>query len=86
MKTIKSMDKFCKAYLPNSSYRELEASKLLTIRVCPKCQSRRIHWVQQKTYGYFLCYCCGWFSMTAREMGAAMAKESIAKLKLVINI
>ena len=84
MKAIKSIQEFYKRYLPNSVQQVLEASKLLTIQICPECQSRRIHWVQYKTYGYYLCYCCGWSSMTAREIGAAMAKESCQKLKLTL--
>jgi hypothetical protein len=54
----------------------------MLIRICPACCSRRIHYIEHKTYGYWLCYCCGWSSMTAREIGAAMARESCQKLRL----
>lgn len=54
----------------------------LLIQVCPGCYSRWLHRVQHETYGYWLCYSCGWSSMTPQELGAAMAKEIWAKLPL----
>jgi hypothetical protein len=51
------------------------------IKVCPKCSCRILKWIEHETYSYFLCYACGWTSMPAREIGKAMAKESIGKLR-----
>lgn len=86
MRSIKSMEEFYSRYMPNLGMKRAEESKLKTIHVCPKCESRNLHFVQHETYGYFLCYCCGWSSMPPKEIGAAAAKESCQKLKLEINL
>ncbi len=63
-----------------------EEAKMKSIQVCPECGCRVVVWNEHDTYGYFLCYGCGWSSMTPGEIGVAMAKAASQKLKLELRI
>jgi len=63
-----------------------EEAKLKRIGVCPSCGCSVVKWIEHDTFGYFLCYACGWSSKTPEEIGRAMAKETSAKLRLDLSI
>jgi len=83
---VHSMEEFYQRYLPGSAMRYREERKLGTIKVCPDCGCRNVVWNQHDPYGYFLCYGCGWSSLSAKEIGKAMAQEVGKKLKLVLSV
>ncbi len=85
-KVIRSVQEFFDLYMPRRALKRRESVTLGHVKVCPECGCRVIVWNGHDTFGYFLCYACGWSSMTSAEIGGAMAKESSKKLKLSMRV